>query len=1782
MGKSQSNSRRTPGAGTGGTRGDTQAPGAAPNVNVEVPPVEIDVPLEQRVPEVRPTPKPEPVAQPIVRPVEKAPEPQQRVNRIESIMEAAKAPKATVMSREEILSKVPEVRETGKERVYSGTVAAPTEGTAKGAAAPFIPIPDQNISVNQDTGEVALSDEDFLDTLKGRNKDTFTPEETQRALGMEPAVIADWKAKRTTKTEAVPKPQPQRPEGPVPDQRHKDIKLQYDIAQVAGVAPDAPRSTPSKTRRGNERIFKTWEDSVNAYLAETTEKLTRADVQPVTDYILMNITTKIRNENTEEFKTGLKVWQGFTLTSDPKAFTVDEIAQMLVDEGILSEGSTGYTLLEVLEAERNADGGEYKQTADSLPLSAIMDILEGRVNAALDASDVKAAEAHLAVLNQWADEVEKAPDVPAWLDGDRWNQTGQELPRPRPDIDLAAAKAFDRGYGTKETIERARERINTEAREETKKLIQQGYDAVDDSMFAARRDLGLDVDETSPAAVRAAQTEAEEENLFGDEIGEMIAEVDFDAWMSDKAAQLQNVIDAEADAERAKLEAEIDEIRRIASEKPDTDAPKPQSILRKHIIEAMAFIRENLVEGFFPLSGDTMVEEAYEEIDDDGNAIPKTRMVPANSEAVRAEITKTLQFLGIEQSKFADKMLFRAFQLYRGMSIDHQGKLFKQAKNDIAISDEVFIQFLHEIRNNIRTHNHPFAYTNPHYELGGTECYPVIISKQLAQWFSSGTSGELDLSAEDILAYSIDQHNNIVGPRMDKLASWDQREVLHSMRDVIANDLNDPRIPKRSVDERVAASELLDADSEYAKLFNNETALVEAMQERQERQLRAMARIEKKKGRAKKNDLTADDVGEMSDEWWYEVSAPNAQSAARTVANIGRVMGVIGNPFIAATGMAEKTTGVLYQSAGTWFLRNFIGGTQTLSAEGKALIGEDHNIEAMEEMLKILAAEGFDGLIDLAAKGAIFTKGAGKTNVKNENKKMTRVRTRTGQWVEIAMAWSTGDVVFKKKTARILLDHLAYQFENTALKNPGATTFTAAQLESMLASDPNDFWRMVAQTPEGRAALLYAGNTSLAGVDPITNMLRLHTQNAIVDASLGFIIGWYLKFGIRSAIRMIPYSNTAIYLSKRGLINPMVEGMGLRDTASIGDTNEFMLGGNEDFGAGLAQNIIVDTMRFGTQAATFAFCLGLVTLLGGIQPPDEDEKRHLWYEWKIMGKAVKEAWYFQELLGFSMPLVVAVLAGAQTGDTDEAMFILTNGVWEKLEQNPWTNAADLIDLVNNFDPMLVEAQARSEGYEGGEVGGGEFAASQFLTWMTRRTYQTLEPAILRQAYNDHGLFTGTDDLARSNNMVWTGDPDDPTTMTTWLDSQMRSAVEPSRFAGFLANIISGYYWQDNEEDPLTGYMESQKPLVTNVDSTNQMWIDNLSVKDADGKFVPADKWTPEQTKRIVNEVKKLLREFPVASDMAAQGIVIPFDARAATINALNEQWGEIRSAHYKRVADGDFSEEKNGLPYLVNRKRQNKAYEKHLKEQAKVQAKIDALFSDEIPYSALKYNRWETNYRTMYVWKDGENAGKPTHPLNYRLYPSRVEIVRYASGDHKSSFAPYLTVDDQGENTYDAQTQVGWQTGATDLDYVKRSTEGKILQSGVNKGMDAWDVLSGEGGAYAKAIEGGPLVPKLLTGSRALMPERLPYEKLDPKDFKKPKIESVSEPKDGRRVSWGRGGWGGGGKYVPAIYSHPAYSLNADKPAGLYSKTPQYTRFDYLRPKVATKGSREAYRREDF
>ena len=210
----------------------------------------------------------------------------------------------------------------------------------------------------------------------------------------------------------------------------------------------------------------------------------------------------------------------------------------------------------------------------------------------------------------------------------------------------------------------------------------------------------------------------------------------------------------------------------------------------------------------------------------------------------------------------------------------------------------------------------------------------------------------------------------------------------------------------------------------------------------------------------------------------------------------------------------------------------------------------------------------------------------------------------------------------------------------------------------------------------------------------------------------------------------------------------------------------------------------------------------------------------------------------------------------------------------------------------------------------------------------------------------------------------------------------------------------------------------------------------------------------------------------------------------------------------------------------------------------------------------------------------------------------------YASGDHKSSIVPFLQVDNQW-NTYDAQTPVAWYdpeyTNMEELESLYADmvdTEGNpiTVPSGANEGMTPWEVLTGNGAVLQGDGSNWDQIP--LFGQRAHIAESKPYEDKDTVAYDAADLwtgdigdaglykdadsfKNKSNPSYGTNSYWG-GYRSGGSGYNPKIYSNPAYSLSSDKPSTMYSKIPNSTYFDYIRPDFQTQGSRYAYSRSEI
>lgn len=1208
----------------------------------------------------------------------------------------------------------------------------------------------------------------------------------------------------------------------------------------------------------------------------------------------------------------------------------------------------------------------------------------------------------------------------------------------------------------------------------------------------------------------------------------------------------------------------------------------PRTMMRKNIERNVRRAWWWMTRGWFPLRGD-----------DPNTGFP--------SDEVFGAVNDFLKFIGYppvkEKKDWRDasrvSMVYLAFLIYRGVSLDRNGRLFGEKDN--LIYDSVFIAALTEMKSNISNYQHPFAYSNPSANFANKYRYPVLAPSSLAEFFTAGELGnKLRITKEEFMRANAQTWKEKVEPRMLLRADIGQREVMLDMADAVLE--NDPDawiydLQSRSAESRLTLSELLDSANEFAHQYNLPEVLIEVQQERIARIMRALEHQEKPYAKAQ----NVIEVGESLTSWTRKASILNP--IATTVTNTGVLMGVVAMPQISIMGALEKARG-LGDVWTTLKIMKALAKQRGLDVDVKPetfLFLEQSNItKSVGSMIHMMGAAGIPALIDAGTKGIEWDSDDAKRIAKEANEMATassKFATRVGQVLDGSanfwMSVSVGDWLGTKLTAKVFFEQLVLEFALTAER--GGPVVTSEQLQDMLISNPNKFFSDMVQTPEGIRALRYASESSLAGVDPAVEAFRKSTANPLVRAAVGFTLSWYLRFGIRAAIRLTPFSHTMIYLTKMGVINPLrlaAEDRGLLKKDSTKDADEYMLGSGLG-SQGFLQCVLLDLVQFASLHSAVLFLYALIAFLGGVEEPDDEEKRHIWYEWKLKdtGQAFRESWYWTELLGFGMPIAIAIHAGlSQDADADITSDIVRFGAAEKMFENPWANASDMYDFFNNFDRGMVEAQTRADGYiDPSNIDGQNYAITQMMVWAMRRGYATFEPAIIRSIYN---MNVG-ERLARSPNLVYTAlqDTEDgelpKTEPTTWQDAQIRRALMPSPTSGLLMNFIQTV-GAENEERQRTGYLRHEMPLVSNVDPINQFWADRLSVRDPEtGELSPPEQWTEEQRQERINLVIRLLNEFPPAA-LASQGVVIPLDIRIQTRNYLVENRRAIRNEFEYRKAKGEWSRS-NGRPIEENRANQNKAWAEVEKRQGELDVLLSALRGDEIPYSPMRYNRWETSYRPIYTWKEGTpNAGEPATKWDYRWNRNEVDVVFYASGDYRGSFFPWGAVQDRGDRSFDAQTPVSWQTPLTDEDWLRQEIGDYTVQRGMFEGRSLWDLATGGGATGPGAPTNVPWeTGELLVGSRALQPQRMPEQKMPPLEIEEPTAAAARAAGAVGYTSWGRGG-GGRRAFAPRIYSNEAVSLNPDRPKTIFNQNLDHTKFDFLRPEFRTKGSREAFQREDF
>jgi hypothetical protein len=1236
-----------------------------------------------------------------------------------------------------------------------------------------------------------------------------------------------------------------------------------------------------------------------------------------------------------------------------------------------------------------------------------------------------------------------------------------------------------------------------------------------------------------------------------------------------------------------------------AKKEQEKDGEVPRSRIQKAIDWAVGVNRKNLKRGVFKLKGDTPSVNANGEI--------------THSQQVNDEMDSFFKTFGIKRTKANEVWLFRAFQIYRGLSVDRDGKIFGEKHEELVVTDESFILALREMQENARDYNHPFAYSNRNYPMGGRMRYPGITSRGLAQFFTQNQTADNELltNEEDFIAYSVKTFKEEINPRLKEMAQEDQRESMYDLVDAVLPELH-LGIEFRPLNSRTSVTERLSGNTDFAELSNEKNLLAENSRDISEFENRASARVDKTRepGSLDRKPMTGKEFAAAVKEDWTTIFRNLPDRGGRffdAMIKIFKINAVAALPGLVISSPPEKLMGVKGQQWGMDLLRRSSGAPMP-TVESVDVIKKKSMVAAVHELIKLLDSRGPDAVVDAASRGVDFT-AAGLHRVREGL--VGAIQGGVGLVSDLVMDATTADWMKQEETAELFLEHLVYQLYISQTKR-GGVTYTPEMIESDLMGDPIGFLRTWAGTPEGIRAIAYASNSSLGGVDWSTEALRQTLVSRVRHAGVAALVGLFAKFGLRAPQSMFWGSQSFMYLTKKG-IDVISRSRGV-DEDTINDSNNIMLGGNDEFWFGLKQNWDVDVARIGVRAPIYLLSLVLLGALGakfGFEEPDDPKKRHLWYEWKIGGVAFNTNWFFMETLAFAMPTAIGVMAAVKTGDIGLGVQIIHFGIMESMEDSPWLNPFDAIEFIAYFDPTLQEEKLKSEGYsEGEEVSTMDFLKTQAYVWFLRRVVGGFDSGLWKSLKGDHGIFKGDPDLQRSRHQINTGDPDNPVDQTTYGDAQIRGVTMRSPAAAWFQNAVSGI-----AHDAVNGYRADQMPFASSSDPKELKHFNELSVFDTEGNLITdTDEWPEAEKQRVVN-TGLLLIEGKTATEIVNQGIVIPPWARHLMVQELYRQKAIPVEDFKARDIAGEWTVDLTGVAWSEGTRMlqkakadRNAAKSAAYAAQGVADKKLELLFDPgAIPYGAQKYNIKEQTYESFYTWKvDGpygplSKAGMPATKGDYLIFRDLVDFQLYAYGDEKSSIWPVATVDNPN-NTYDAQTQPNWQKppsfteagphgaasyiAGTDNQAALADMTGYTIQSGRNKGKLLSDLMTGDGAVSLENTGMSWDEMKFILGSRGLVPVEEKYEKLNRDDYKVladaakwTAYETPAAASDGTRFY---GGGGGGGSYSPSIYSHPAYSLNPDKPQGLYSKIPTFTRFDYLRPSVATKGSREAYRRMDF
>lgn len=581
---------------------------------------------------------------------------------------------------------------------------------------------------------------------------------------------------------------------------------------------------------------------------------------------------------------------------------------------------------------------------------------------------------------------------------------------------------------------------------------------------------------------------------------------------------------------------------------------------------------------------------------------------------------------------------------------------------------------------------------------------------------------------------------------------------------------------------------------------------------------------------------------------------------------------------------------------------------------------------------------------------------------------------------------------------------------------------------------------------------------------------------------------------------------------------------------------------------GIGEAIAVDAAHFGTSTALAI----ILAIAEGIQLPDDEKKINNPDEWLIFGHRIGQSWWVDDIFGILLPYAISVSAAVH-GHPEASLPILLNGSLEACYSNPFIRTGDVLGVVTDFvEGDFDDWNRAKERYADTAEGAPGFldwlgvqASARFGTWAANFWMPSFIKELYRTLPREEHSYNRVYETSSSGQLTEAG-RNGKTVKVGYTEAQIRRACQQAPLMAVFFNAFGG---------SKTPYDINGQPMTE--------WVDSYQLDSI-------DKWDEktEQDKNAAMLELYCLFNTSNLDDLEKEGFFLSKDVLYAFGAYLWDSYYAAKAEWEKMDAQGILAPEYLGQGDTSEGwKVRNEMYANY---QACLRHISDMYYrvvkNSYLSRGVQKYHMYNTGWAQDTEGNYYATGIRPQGVLPWTHGPGTINDPEGTAGYEND----FMSVSAVTGKPLDSRALIPVQPEGYEMpDFKAFSKDGNG-----NGYSGMWSVYSKQDGAQKEITDD-------INGTMEEIKERA----------KQIGEQNGTLGTTSKGYTYRSGGGGGGGysrrssgspsQYVPGISSRN-YTSNLPNAATGRTNRPYDTQFDYLRPGVETKGSRDAYKRSDI